>query len=82
MSKRLSGDGSPDRDKEEAVESPAKNSLPEATPEDAEPEENLEERRKRAAAKRTNEETFMSAKERYLSRKRAKLSVSSGADTS
>lgn len=34
-----------------------------------------EERRKAASAKRTNEETLSSAKERYLARKRAKLSV-------
>lgn len=33
----------------------------------------LEERRRVVSAKRTNEETFQSAKERYLARKRAKL---------
>lgn len=36
--------------------------------------ETIEERRKRIFAKRTNDESALSAKERYLSRKRAKLS--------
>ena len=37
-------------------------------------EESQEEKRRRLFAKRTNEDTAMSAKERYLARKRAKLS--------
>ena len=37
-------------------------------------EESQKEKRRRLFAKRTNEDTAMSAKERYLARKRAKLS--------
>ena len=37
-------------------------------------EESQEEKRQRLFAKRTNEDTAISAKERYLARKRAKLS--------
>ena len=37
-------------------------------------EENQEEKRRRLFAKRTNEDTAMSTKERYLACKRAKLS--------
>ena len=40
----------------------------------AEPQETKEERRKRLFSKRTSEEAALSAKERYLARKRAKVS--------
>ena len=48
---------------------PAPPTVPEAPP-----QETTEERRKRIFAKRTNEEAALSAKERYLARKKAKMS--------
>uniref|UniRef100_A0A1X7UMV9 Uncharacterized protein n=1 Tax=Amphimedon queenslandica TaxID=400682 RepID=A0A1X7UMV9_AMPQE len=58
-----------EEERQEAKEdSPPVPTVPEPQP------ETVEERRKRIFAKRTNEESALSAKERYLARKRAKLS--------
>lgn len=77
------GDTSPLRDIEGAQRGddhsrplePATESTPTVVKEDP------EEKRKRASAKRTNEESLMSARERYLARKRAKVSVTTEEDS-
>ena len=58
---------------EEERQEPKEDSPPIPTVPKPQPE-TIEERRKRIFAKRTNEESALSAKERYLARKRAKLS--------
>ena len=70
-SRELSSDLSPEHDDKQRKMDHSDN-LPESVVSDV--EESQEEKRQHLFAKRTNENTAMSAKERYLARKRAKLS--------
>ena len=70
-SRELSSDLSPEHD-DKQLKVDYSDNLPECVASVV--EESQEEKRRRLFAKRTNEDTAMSAKERYLVRKRAKLS--------